>query len=309
MRRLMLIVAAVLIAPVLAAAQNVAVPGKASTLSMLQTVIPRDPASAGMGAASSLEAGHSAYSAFSNPGIIPFSGEQMDFSFSWQRWQPKTPASSNNFSMGYAYNSGQKFGVALALSMDRIASYDVADGDGIIRGQYQPSNLAIAAGLSWRFIPELAISVTARYMYSNLYDDISFGAPAFDAALTFGKGMFKAAAGVRNLGKAVDGLYPLPSSAFAAVSAFRRFGKSAVEARLEAEDYFYGAFRFAAGASYSYGMLAARLGCNVGSKSPLGDFVSFGLGFAGYSVHVDAAYLCGNGPINGSLCIGIGFSF
>lgn len=308
MKKLLLIFATVLFGTGLRA-EEAAAPDKAASLTMLQAVVPRDPAALGMGATSVLEAVSIANSAFSNPGVIPFCSAETDFTASYESWQPELPSKSRDINVGFAYNYEHKFGVAIAFATDILAGYDVADENGVIRSEYKPSNMVAAAGIAYRFLPALAFSATARYLYSNIYDNSSYGSPSFDAGLTFGKGAVMAAAGISNLAADLDGEYPLPTAVYAAGSYLAVAGESELEFRAEADAYLYGALRLAVGGSWTYDKLAARLGYNFGGKSPVGDFFSMGLGFnAGY-VHADAALLLGDGPMNRTFCVGLGFSF
>lgn len=309
MKRAFLIFVAVLSAATAVCGQEAAVPDKSSSLTLLQTVIPRDPAALGMGATSALEAVSIANSALFNPGVIPFSSVQTDFSASYQMWQPDVPSSSGNVNVGFAYNHVNKFGVSISFASDRLSGYDVADDNGVIRSQYSPSNLLAALGIAFRFIPELAFSVTARYLYSNIFDDVSYGSPSFDAGLTFGKGAFMAAAGISNAAPAVEGKYPLPASVYVSGSYLAVWDKSELELRAQSDIFLYGAVRAAAGASWTYGPVVARLGYNFGGKSPIGSFFSMGMGLSTGYVHADLALLLGDGPMNKTLCAGVGFSF
>ena len=284
-------------------------PDASSQMTLLQARLPRDAASLGMGATAVLESSSIAYSSLMNSSVAPFSANEMDFSASYALWQPGIPSSSNNMSAGFAYNYESTIAVSMAFAYDNLSDYDIADSDGVIRNSYTPSNLVVSLGAAWRFLEFLSAGFSIHYLYSNIYDNVGYGAPSFDFGLTAAHGPLSAALGVSNMGGKVGGKYSLPSSFYCAGAGTLKAGESQFNLRAEADWYFAGAFRFAAGGCWNWRFLTLRTGYNLGGGSPTGDFFSLGLGLRFESVTLDAAFLPGAAPMGGSTCFTLGFKF
>ena len=82
--------------------------------------IDRDPATAAMG-------GIQAVSDLENPGLVPFSGSNLVFSY--QNWAPKSVHSTNLNLLG-AFKVGDKMGITLTGAFQNGSPYTTVDASG-----------------------------------------------------------------------------------------------------------------------------------------------------------------------------------
>ena len=267
----------------------------------------RDPAALGSGGMSALTP--SALAAFSNPGTVPFAGGMMDAAVAYECWQPGLGL-SDDINAGITYNIADKAGIAFGFAVDnQRQSLPGADENGVHFDAGVPASLLLGLGASWRFVDCLALGVNAKYMMQH-YATLDINSLSFDALLTFRKGSLSAAAGVREIGPELDGGSSLPSSVNASAMYDAVFGAHAISPSVEADWYFFGALRAAAGLQYSWKNTALlRLGYNYGGDSLFGDFVSLGGGWRWRGLHIDAAYLLADGPLANTFSIGLGYKF
>lgn len=278
---------------------------------LLNAVLPRDPVDAALGGTGATSTENVAFAALTNPSAIPFSTNSIDFAVAYGRWNPSSPAGSHNVNTGFAYNISNKFGLALSVATDIYSPYDINDETGYSRNSFSPSDMLVAGSFSWRFIENAAFGVNAAYLLNNLYDNLTYGSPSFGFFASMKLQNTFISAGIRNIGPAVDGKYPLPTDVYAAFS-FSAGDKdaSSFDVRASADWYMYGMPGISAGIEYSYASLvAARIGYHYSGDTPLFDCLSFGVALKFAFVRLDAAYIVAMTPDSGSFCVGIGIQF
>lgn len=279
-------------------------------ITMLQTLSPRDPATMALGGAGAAQAASTAFATFNNPSAIVLGTQTMDFAVAYEMWKPNSEGGSNNINAGFSFRMSEKFGFAAAMAADLFGKYEITDVTGFSRNSFAPSNLMLAASLNYRPVEFLSAAVTARYLVSNIYDNITYSVPTFDAALSFVSKKIFVSAGAFNLGGKVEGQYELPSYAFLAASGTIGAGEFAVRPMVEFDCFPGGGIRSGAGMEFSYkDMLFARAGASGGKDSPCADYGSYGIGIKLRWVHLDFVYLGGKSALAGTMCLSLGFKF
>lgn len=272
------------------------------------------PVALAKGSAGLTETGTTAYSAFSNAAAVPFSEKSLDVAAGYVMWQPSA-VSSNIINVAGSYNVNGKFGVALGFAYGANPSYTVTDESGVSTGTFTPSDMQINAGLSYRFIPALAVGANIGYASSALAAGHSYGTVSADVFLMSQFSDFKLAAGIANIGgkiKSVSGAeFGLPTSVAIGAGYDKVFAeKHAIGVNVDADYFFDGGLAAAAGASYTFnGLVSFRAGYRYGGKSPYASFASVGAGVHFSGIRLDLAYLLGSDVMKNTLAVGLGYSF
>lgn len=299
--------ALMLLMPSLASAQTQALPFTAADL---------NPVTLAKGGADLTETGSVSHSAFTNAAAVPFSESVLDVAAGYTMWQPGA-VGSNVINAAGAYNMKGKLGIAAGFYYGMHSSYDVTDASGAPKGTFTPSDMHAAVGVSYRFIPALAVGANIGYASSTLAEGHSYGSVAADIFLMSQFSDFKIAAGVSNvLGsvKSAAGVkFSLPASAALGIGYDKEFGeKNAIEADLDVDYFFNGTIAASIGAGYTFNdMVSFRAGYRYGGDSPIPSFASVGAGVKFAGVKLDLAYLIagGDSPMKNTLAVGVGYSF
>lgn len=292
------------------------IPVVSSAQALPFTIADTDPAALAKGGASLAETGSVSHAAFTNAAAIPFSESTLDVSAGYTMWQP-TSVKSNVINVAGAYNMNGKLGIAAGLYYGMNPAYDITDASGALKGTFSPSDMHVAAGVSYRFIPALSVGANIGYATSSLAEGNSYGTVAADIFLMSQFSDFKVTAGVSNvLGtvKSASGAeFCIPGSIAFGAAYDKEFGeKHAVEVNLDVDYFFSGWLAAALGAGYTFNdMVSVRAGYRYGGDSPMPSFASVGAGVKFSGIKLDLAYLIagGDSPMKNTLAVGVGYSF
>ena len=266
--------------------------------------IDRDPATAAMG-------GIQAVSDLQNPGLIPFSGSNVIFSY--QNWAPKAIHTTNLNLLG-ALKIGDKMGITLTGAFQNGSPYTTVDASGNAGKEFTPTDLLAGAGFGFRFTETLSAGATIRFASEKLSDKDSYNAVAADILFSFKKDGLKAAAGVANLGTPVKSgkqSYSLPMSVKAGAGYDVDLSGNRLQFGADLDYFFSGGFGAAAGTEFSFkDMVFVRAGAHIGTgRSPLPTYLSLGAGAKFSGFHLDVCFLTLNEAIGNTLMAGIGYAF
>ena len=292
------------------------IPSLASAQALPFTAADLNPVTLAKGGADLTETGSVAHSAFTNAAAVPFSESSLDVSAGYTMWQPAA-VGSNVINVAGAYNINGKLGIAAGLYYGMHSAYDMTDASGAPKGSFTPSDMHAAVGVSYRFMPALAVGANIGYATSSLSDSNSYGSVAADIFLMSQFSDFKIAAGVSNILGSVKsvsgGKFSLPASIALGAGYDKDFGeKNAIEANLDVDYFFSGAIAASIGAGYTFNdMVSFRAGYRYGGDSPIPSFASVGAGVKFAGVKLDLAYLIagGDSPMKNTLAVGVGISF
>lgn len=270
-----------------------------------------DAASLGTAGANLVDTENTANSAFANPAAMGFAESTLDAAANFTMY---APTSSSMITAGVSYGLG-KLGVAAGVLFGAHQSYDVTNSAGTVTGSFAPSDLLMAAGLSYRLLPVLSVGMNLGYATSSLSEKYSYGAVKADLfAMTQMKGV-KAAVGLRNLGTSVTSVkgtkFSLPSSlALGAAYTIAFAEDQKVDLLLDADCYFNDGVAVAAGFEYAMKeFVFVRGGYRYGGESPVPSFASLGAGVKLSGVRLDLAYLLGSETMGNTLSVGLGYTF
>lgn len=145
------------------------------------TITP-DARSAGMGdAGTALSA--DAFSFFHNAATSLFSKEKAELSYSYTPWMRNLTSGNALHSVGGYYKIGDKQSVIAGFRSFNHSGIDITDEHGNITNSFKPSEWALDLGYSRLILNNLSISLTLRYINSDMgsYAGASAGsAVAFD---------------------------------------------------------------------------------------------------------------------------------
>jgi hypothetical protein len=273
-----------------------------------------DPSTLSKGGAGLTQTSSIAYSAFGNAAAVPFSDINGDFVAGYTLWTPGGIA-SNVINVAGAYNIKQKIGVTAGFSYGMNPAYDVYDQSGVKKGQFKPSDMHVKVGVAYRFLPFLSLGANVGYASSALAEGSSYGSLDADVFLMARFAGFKVAAGVSDLGTGITSAagtkYPLPTAGALGLGYETTFAEEhSIDAQVDAEYYFSGAFGASLGAAYTYhDLVSVRAGYRYGGQSVLPSFISVGAGVKFKGAKIDVAYLIGNSPIANTLAVSLGYCF
>lgn len=266
--------------------------------------IDRDPATAAMG-------GIQAVSDLQNPGLVPFGGS--DLVFSYQNWAPSTIQSTNLNLLG-AFRIGENLGITLTGAWQNGHPYTIVDASGNVGKTFTPTAMLAGAGFGFRFTENLSAGAAVRFASEKLTEKDSYSAVAADILVSFRKEGLTAVAGVANLGTPVKSgskSFSLPMSVKAGAAYAVDLSENKVNFGADMDYFFSGGFGLGAGTEYSYkDMVFVRAGAHVGTgSSPLPSYLSLGAGAKFSGFHLDICWLTANQAIGNTLMAGIGYAF
>lgn len=282
---------------------------------MGSSLVVKDPVASAMAGTSLAGTSNVAFSAFGNAASTVFFDKKMDLTASYLSWMPSASNKSMGMNLGAALKLGRRVGLSLAGNYNMGSAYEIVDDYGNRNGSFKTSSMNFGLGFGVKIIDCLGIGANVRYMSESLAADYKPWAVAADAYLMFRMKGFAATAGVSQLGSKVKDSagkeFALPASARLGLGYSNTFGsKHFVEALLDADYFFSGAFSAAAGAQYGFNdMVFVRAGYRYGAKTAIPSYASVGLGVKFFGVKLDFAYLLGNDALKNSFCVGLGYRF
>lgn len=285
---------------------------RAQTLPSL--MINQDPATLAMGSAG-VAAGADAFALQNNVAAMSFSEEKMSVQAGFGMWQPGY-AGMKTIGLGGMYSVSEKLAVGLDFKYLMMPSYSGITGNGsaIRDSEFKPSEMNIAAGVSYAFIDCLSAGVTLRYAGSILAADAKGSAFGADFGLYFSKNSIHAGLSVNNLGTKVKysgNAYAQPMYVKAGAGYDLIMGASTLAFAAEADILFAGGIMAGAGCEYSFkDLVFARAGYHYGnSVNVVPSHASAGLGLKIAGVTLDFAYLFVSKVLSNSLCVSLGYCF
>lgn len=276
-----------------------------STVAMGFSAFPRDIKTLGIGGQDAVR----------NISARTFEAPVIDGNLSYASYAPKSATASKGIVSSLYGKIADKVGIGASFISDQGNEYTVYDETGQSSGTFKPDDMLITGGVSFKFVPFLSIGAGVRYANSKLTSANTISSVGADAFLTWGGDNFVLTAGATNIAgkvKSSDGLeYKVPTAA--TLAGYYRFAlaeKHGLTASAQADYYFVGGVRAAAGAAYDFSdIVFVRVGYNYGGKTFIPSYASVGLGIKFIGINVDAAMLFGSGDINNTLQIGVGYSF
>lgn len=276
--------------------------------------IPRSSVRSGMaGAGSASVTAPAAFAAFDNPAVLPWATNKVEAALSYGRWAPSATGGSLSDNIGAAV-AGKPFR-ALALSAAVVnQAHPVMDFGGDY-GSFKPLDGMAALGAGVSFGKHFSLGASFIFAQQRLMADYTLNAFAFNVMAQYHAAHFDVTAGVINAGgkvKAENGTaYPLPASARLGGDYHTSFGKSGIEAALDADCYFTGKFGASLGLQYSYNdLLFARAGYRYATQgAALPSHFALGLGVKWKGFRLDGSFLTANPNIGNSFLITIGYCY
>lgn len=270
-----------------------------------------DAASLGTAGADLADSDNTAYAAFGNPAAMGFAESKLDAAAGLAMW---APTGGSVITAGASYGLG-RISVAAGFISGTHQAYDVTSAGGTVTGTFAPTDMLVAAGLSYRLRQAFSLGINVGYASSALSDKHSYGAVKADLFAMAQKEGFRAALGLRNFGTAVASAsgtkFSLPSSlALGAAYDMSFTEEHRVEVLLDADYYFNEGVAVAAGVEYAMKeFVFVRGGYRYGGESPVSSFASLGAGVKFAGVKLDVAYLLGSEIIGNTLSVGLGYTF
>ncbi|MBR1570151.1 MAG: PorV/PorQ family protein [Bacteroidales bacterium] len=288
------------------AAWAVSVVAAAQSVSFLN--IPSDARSAAMAHADiSLQAG--AFAVDNNIASAAFDYQTAAVGVNYFSWAPSGSGMGIINAGGY-YRLG-KLAIGLSGRICNEKPYDVISSVSKVISTYQPREIALGAGFSYRIIAPLSVGVTLRYVSSNLAEQAQGSAFAADINAMFVSGGLSVALGVTNLGTQISyggtNKYSLPAMARAGAS----YQIAGLTASAEIDYMFSGALMAGLGVEYCIADIAfVRGGFHYGDPSKaIPSYASLGAGFKWAGFHVDLCFLMASATLVNTLSLGLGYIF
>lgn len=282
-----------------------ATPLGAQTLPLLYC--PTDPHSAALGGAgATLEA--DAWSLDNNFAAAALTSGTFAIGAAYDYWAPK-PAPDTRFNAGGWYRSNRlAFGLAAKGSFSQ--PYDVVSPAGQTTGSFEPSDIALAAGLAWCPANGFSLGVTARMIASSLSEEVTGAALCADLSAMYRIGGLSLGLAACNLGGQIsygDASYDLPLLFKGGV------GYSTDILNLTAEaDYLseVGVMGCLGAECWLASVLCLRGGYHIGlADQGLPSFASGGIGLLFNGLGIDVAVLFASPTLGGSVLAGLTYSF
>ena len=280
--------------------------------------IPTDARSAALGGAGvAMEA--DAWAMDNNLSAAALSNRHFAIGAGYQHWAPAMTA-NNSFSLDGWYRRN-RWAVGLSAKTMFI-DYDKFLATGAPGGSYTTNDLSVALGAAWCPVTGFALSATARFVNSRLYETIHGMAFCADLSMTYAIKGFQVGLSVNNLGSRLqyqnEASYASPSYSSYALPALVRVGLSyshpIFTLTAEADYLFEGCFMACAGVEVRpVSVLSLRAGYHYGPDQGIG-IPSFGscgihLGFAGLGIDVSYWFGNENTSLRGTVCAGLSYSF
>lgn len=262
-----------------------------------------------------------AFASYGNVAAVPFADKKADVAASFTLWSPSDPlAKMNCIGVGGAFKAGERIGIAVGGNYDMGSAYDVFDEFGIRQGSFKTSFMSFSAGVGVKVHEMLSVGANLRYASRALASGYKPQAFAADAYLMFKWKGLGVTAGVSSVGAVIGSdadqnkyadSFNMPSSATLGVGYTHCFAeKHKLQGDIDFDYYFTKALNLRTGVEYAFkDMLFVRAGYNFSNGGFIPSHASIGLGVKFYGVHLDAAYLTGNGPIKNTISFSLGYSF
>jgi hypothetical protein len=277
--------------------------------------IDRDPVSAGMGFAGVASPASTAYAAFRNSSLIPFTGSRISSGFNVQSWAPKG-AKSTNFNFGTSLKLTKGLGISLGVASQAGEKYSVMSSTGEPKGTFKPSDFIIGGGAGLRILKRLSLGADFRYASQKLSSDYSTSALCADVFLTYRTPWhLTATVGRSSFGSDVKSdsgeSFSLPSSTTLGFYMPLNTALARLRFALDFDYYDSGEKTVASGMEVNLlNLLSLRGGYHYGSEGAvLPSFWTLGLGVGYRGIKLDFAYLMANEDIGDSLTFGLAVSF
>lgn len=276
----------------------------------------QDAASVSMGS-TGVASKAGAFAIENNVAAVVFAEQTMAAQAGLGVWQPSY-ANLKTIGLGGMYKVSPKIGIALDFKYLMMPSYSGVTGNGtdIRDSEFGPSELNLAAGLSYKIIDCLSAGLALRYAGSTLAPEVSANVFAADFGVFFQKNSVSAGLSLNNIGTDVkysEAAYPQPMLVKAGAGYNLKMGTSELFLTAQADFPFAGGFMAGAGCEYSFKeMVFARVGYHYGDAvNVIPSYASFGLGLKFFGVTLDAAYLVADStsPMRNTMMFGIGYRF
>jgi len=278
----------------------------------------RNPATMGLAGAgyASLSSG-SAFSAFSNPAVIPLSEKTLHAAGAFGL-MPSGEGKASVFGGAASMKFGS-MGVGLGYIGSSYPEIPLSSEGGGASGTFTPKDMMLGVGLSFAAGDNLSFGAVARYATQALDNKTTLKSISADIMALYRLDALSISAGVVGIGPKVESVsnrkYPLPASAKLAAAYKLGFGDFSADLMADADYFFSGNFGAAAGAQLSYKDMAfLRTGYRYsGAKAdftvaPVPSHFSIGAGAKLYGITLDAAFLIG-GAATGTMAFSLGYSF
>ena len=255
-----------------------------------------DAASAALGGATAaIEA--DAYAVSNNPAAMSFYDGKFQFGASYGSWSVKSIHFGPVGAAGFFKAGKLAVGVDFKYFMEQ--EYQTYSDVGAPLGTFKPSDMAVAAGISYGISDKLSVGVTGKFLSSNISDGNTKTAIGVDIMAMFKSGGLTASAGAVNLGSAVG-----------AVKAGAAYSVAGLTATADGSYIFKGGFMASVGAQYEIaGIVIPRVGYHFGSGSyAVGSYFSAGLGLKFGKFRINGSYLFGD-TLGGTYCAGLALAF
>jgi hypothetical protein len=260
----------------------------------------------------------SVYATHYNSAALLCAETKRAVALSYVNWHPQATNSTLINAAAYA-TLGSRAGIAAGFRHHTLADIQQTDAQGNIIGAFAPREYAIDVGFAYKIIPRLAVSVTVRYIGSDMGGPEKGSAFAADLAVLYNRGNLNLGLGYSNLGSKIGygySEYGLPARMKAGAS--YRLALAGVHHFTGSVDAAYQTLSEYAGISGGLGVEydykhwgALRLGYHVADKTHVGaSYASMGCGVMFYGFKLDFAYiLAGNdAPIRQSLVVSLSSS-
>lgn len=146
--------------------------------------LPTDARTSGMGMTGTAMPGHS-FAIFRNAATAMFSQEKMYLGYTYTPWNREVTDGSNLHAIGGYYHLGNKQAILASFRHFTHGKIAVTDENGDFTKDFQPKDWAFDLGYSHRLGEHLALSLTFRYLRSDLG---SFGGANAASAFAFDLG-------------------------------------------------------------------------------------------------------------------------
>jgi len=266
-----------------------------------------DARSAGI-AESGVASSGDAYSIFRNAAGVSTTDIKGEVAYSYAPWMRKLISGSHLHSVGGFYKINEEHSVLAGFRHFSSPEIEIFDDHGVSIDKVKPRDMSFDVGYSYRIIPKLSVSATARYINSDPGYTSSAGAVAFDLGVFFRNP-------IKCIGEGSSWTLGLQASNFGSKIKFeeteytlsRRIGiGGGIDMNLNsyhrlagtlAVDYLMpfsgdGAIEGGAGAEYTYNnLLTVRGGYHLADKDKgRYSYGSAGLGVSASYFRLDAAY-------------------
>lgn len=272
-------------------------------------LVPSDPESAAMGGVS-VASRANAFALDNNASAISLSEKTFAVGVSYGYWAPET-SSNHNMGLGAFVRVSDRVGIGISGKYIMDRPMDITTESGAVTGRFTPHDLIGSAAVSVRVACGVAVGLTAKIANSSIGEGLSGTAFGADLSVAWHGKSFRAGAALCNAGSRISyggDSYAIPMSVKAGAAWESSFG---LEADIEADYLFSGAFMAGAGLEYSiFDIGFVRAGYHYGDRTEgLASFVSAGVGvrFAGLSL--DFTYITASQTLNNTLLCSLGYSF